>query len=357
MRYWAGALVGAAVVALGACGGDDEPTSLSSQEVFQEAQTGVVQLYGRQGDRYGFGTGFVYDLDNRRVLTNAHVVEGVNSLKVRYDEQPPIPARVLGSSFCNDLAVVEMSSTPDGVTSLTLGDSDTVTNQDEVTALGFPTSAAENISQEALVSSSGNVQSPKLAAQPDDSLPRLAETIQHDATINPGNSGGPLLNDQAEVIGINSLGSGGGTIENQFYAITSNHAQEQLGTLEKGESQDDIGLDAQPFSQVPLEKVFPAFGYTAESGLQADQTLAQRGVDGLWVWGVRTGSPAEKSLLAFGDLLTHIDGTPVRNITQLCDILQSASPKQQLGLEGIYILSGEDADFLQNWTATLKMPG
>ncbi len=359
MRCWTGALMAAAVVALGACGGDDEdePTPLTSQEVFQLAQTGAVQLSGRQDEAYGIGTGVVYDAANRRVLTNAHVVEGLSGLKARYDDQPPVPARVLGSSFCNDLAVVEMTSMPDGVSELPLGDSDTVINQDEVTALGFPTSFAENVTEEPLVSSSGNVQSPKLAAQPDDSLPRFPETIQHDATINPGNSGGPLLNDSAEVIGINTLGGSAAGNENQFYAISSNHVKDQLAALEQGDSPDDIGLDAQPFSQVPLGKVYPQFGYTAQSGLEADRILAQDGTDGLWVWGVTPGSPAEDALLAFGDLLTRIDGTPVRNITDLCDILQSASPKQELALEGLYVLSGEDADYLQDWTATLKMPG
>jgi S1-C subfamily serine protease len=346
-------------VAAGGCGGDSDSSEsepLTSKEVFEQSKQGVVQLSGRVGDSYGFGTGIVYDAGAGLVLTNAHVVEGVNSLKARLNRRAAVPARVLGSSACDDLAVVEMTSIPDGVTELPIGDSDAVANQDEVTALGYPTSFAEDISNEDLVSSSGNVQSPKVAAAPDDSLPRFPETIQHDATINPGNSGGPLLNDRAEVVGVNTLSGKAAGAENQFYSISSNHASDQLPELERGDSPDDIGLDSQPFSQVFLEDVFPLYDYDAEFGRDVDAFLARKGITGLWVWGASTGSPAADAALVGGDLLTHVEGTPVKKASDLCDILQSASPGQELALEGIYILSGEDQDFLENWTTTLKMP-
>lgn len=338
-------------LAVSGCGGSD---SLTSQEVFEQGREGVVQLSGRLGDGYGYGTGVIYDDTKGLVLTAAHVVDGLNSLKARYANRARVPARVLGASTCNDLAVVELDSLPDGARALPLANSSQVRNQDEVTALGYPTTFAEKISQEQLVSSSGHVQARKVAAAPDDALPKFPETIQHDATINPGNSGGPLLNDHAEVIGINTLGNPEN--ENQFYAISSNKAKSQIKKLEGGNSPDQIGLDIDPFSQVPLADVFPAAGLTAKLGREVDDVLVDQGISGLWVWGTTPGSPAEDANLEYGDLLTRVDGTRTTNMRQLCDILQSASPSQVLSVEGLYILSGPDNRFLDDWTSQLEMP-
>ena len=355
-----------AAIAFGlpACGGSDGDgdgdggkEALTSQEVFAQAQTGVVQLSGRIGDGYAYGTGIVYDAERGLVLTNAHVVNGTTSLQVRFAEEQLVPARVVGASFCNDLAVVEMTTVPEGVEKLPFGDSDSVVNQEEVTALGYPGTFAEDITEEDLVSSSGNVQSPDVAAQPDDSLPRFPHTIQHDATINPGNSGGPLLNDQAEVVGVNTLSAASTGQENQFYAISSNHVKEQFAELESGSAPDDIGLDVDPFSQVPLSDVFPTFGFgTAEFGEEVDRALIDAEVDGLWVWGSTTGSPAAEGDLVTGDLITSIEGTPVTNIPEVCGVLQSASPGQKLLFEGYYIISGSPQDFLERWETTVTMP-
>lgn len=343
-----------------ACGGDDkpsEPTTLTPQEVFKEHQNGTVQLQVTVGDGGSYGSGFIYDLDKGRIITNAHVVEGGSALKVRVGDEAPVPARVLGSSFCNDLAVVEMSSVPDNATEVELGNSDQVQNQDEVTALGYPGTFNEDIESESIVSSSGAVQAPDTSALIDDSMPRFPELIQHDATINPGNSGGPLFDDQGKVIGVNTLGNEGGGVENQFYSISVNHVKDLLSELEQGESPDDIGWDIQPFSQVPLAEVYPAYGIgTAALGQQVDNFLIEEGTTGMWVWGSTAGKPAETANLFTGDLITEINETPVTSVASVCDILQSAGPGQTLEVEGRYISNIDDANFLEEWRTELKLP-
>lgn len=344
-----------------ACGGDngggsDEPSTLTSQEVFEQGKNGTVQIQVTKPDGEFVGTGIVYDLEKNLVLTNAHVVDGGSAIKVRFAEEAPIPARVLGSSFCNDLAVVEMTTTPDGLEELKLGNSDQVSNQEEVTSLGYPLNAtSEDLDSQSLVSTSGTVNAPNVAAAPDESFPRFPSLIQHDATINGGNSGGPLFDNQGNVVGVNTLSNEGN--ENEFYAISINHAKDQLQTLEKGQSPDDIGWDIDPFSQVLLSDVYPAVGLgTAADGEAVDAALANAGITGLWVWDSTAGKPARDANLVGGDLITKMNGTPVENVEAVCDVLQSTSPGQEIEVEGYYIASGSPENYLDEWTTQLKMP-
>lgn len=333
------------------------PESLTSKEVFEQGRTGVVQLEGRIGEGTQSGSGILIGGD--KVLTNAHVVAGTVALKARYADEDPVPARVLGSSFCNDLAVVQLSERPRGMKPLKLGDSDLVENQDAVVALGYPGSLedAEDSKAQDIVSTDGSVQSPDVAAAPDAGSPRFPHMIQHDATVNPGNSGGPLLNDRGEVVGINTLSAFAAGKDNQYYAISSNHVKRHLKALTSGSSPDDIGLSATPFSEVPLADVFPIFEFgTAEFGSEVDQALSDAGITGMWVWNSATGTPAHQAKLFTGDLITHIEGTPVKTTQDVCEILQSASKNQKLSVEGRYILTGDDEDFLGEWETEIKMP-
>jgi S1-C subfamily serine protease len=349
------------VVGVSACGGSDEPRRpLSSKEVFEKAQSGVVELFGKQGDEETGGTGFIIDAEQGHVVTNAHVVNGITGLQARFRDEEPVPTRVLGSSFCNDLALVEMTSVPSGAEALPLGDSDLVENQDEVTLLGYP-SSLENPEEQDIVSTSGRVQSPDVTAESGPALPKLPRAIQHSATGNPGNSGGPLLNDQGEVVGIHvasNIGTEEQRIQGQHYAISSNNAKEELDTLRAGASVDEIGWDIDPFAEVPLSEVFPAAGLgSAKDGETADRILADQGLDGLWVWGTRAGTPSEKAEITTGDLVTAIDDTDVTDVPSVCEVLQSASPGQTLRVDGAYVTSGRSLrDLGKPWSVEMKLP-
>lgn len=351
-------VLAAGLIACGGGGSDEpsEPETLTPQELVEQGEKGTFQIYGRLGDSISSGTGILYDKQKGLVLTNAHVVGGLTATKARLGDEEPVPARILGASFCNDLAVVELADIPDGAEELPLGNSDQVSAQDEVLALGFPGSLAEDTLTEDIVSSSGAVQSPDVAVSYDDSSPRFPSLIQHDATINHGNSGGPLFNDKGEVVGVNTL-TNQDEAENQFYAITSNQAKDMLDELESGSSPDDLGWDIQPFSQVLLSDVYPALGIgTATLGEQVDQFLIDEGTTGMWVWGSTEGKPAEEANLFTGDLITEINDTPIRTVPDVCDILQSSSPGQTLEVEGRYISDVSADNFLDPWTTELKLP-
>lgn len=359
-------LVAGMLIVSGCGGGDDEETApsttvrkLTSKEVFDEARPGTVALRAKQGEEDVGGTGVVFDAAKGLVLTNAHVIAGTAALKARVLDQAEVPARVVATAPCEDVAVVQMTTVPPGTKAIPFGASAAVQNQDEVVALGYPASFA-NPAEQKLVSTSGTVQSPNVAAEPHPSLPRYASTIQHSATINPGNSGGPLLNDKAELIGLNTLANTGTRqqeVQGQYYAIAIDHIKQFLPDLVAGRSQADPGWDVAPFQFVPLADVFEATGYgTRADGVRADQLLAANDIDGMFVFGANPDSPADDANIEGGDLIERINGVPVTSVKAVCDILQSASPGQTLALEGRYLTSGgPEQEFGEQWTTKLTL--
>jgi S1-C subfamily serine protease len=360
-------VVGTLIVSACGGGGDDEetapttaaPREMTSKEVFDAARPSTVALFAKQGEEDVGGTGVIFDAAKGLVLTNSHVVSGTAALRARVNDQTEVPARILATAPCEDVAVVQLTTVPPGLKAIPFGNSGAVQNQDEVVALGYPASFA-NPAEQKLVSTSGTVQSPNVAAEPDPSLPRFASAIQHSATINPGNSGGPLLNTRAELIGLNTLrniGSRQQPIQGQFYAIAIDHIKPLLPDLIAGRSQADPGWSIAPFSQVPLADVFEATGYgTRSEGVQADQLLAANDIDGLFVFGANPDSPADDANIELGDLIERINDVPVTSVKDVCAILQSASPGQTLEVRGRYLTNeGPEQDFGDPWRTELTL--
>lgn len=363
-RPVAAVVVAALLLLVAGCGGGSDETTteaLTPQEVIDTAKPATVELFGKVGDEVVGGTGFVYDADAGRIITNAHVVEGVSQLQAKVgDTLPTVPARVVGQSPCDDLAVVELVQKPDSLSELTLGDSDTVENGDDVIALGYPASF-QRARQQQVSSTEGTVSNPDVVGnQIGIDLPKYPALIEHQAAINHGNSGGPLLNAEGQVIGINSLSSAPIGNQGQYYSITSNQAQDVLPTLESGQSPGYVG-----WSLVPLSVLSPAelaADYTAayntvpESAMKvAKDDIQSR--DGLYVTSSPQGSLAQKSEIYAGDLITAINGSTVTTIPQLCKILQSSQPGSSLQVSSTALASGKTTDvYGDEFDSTIKLP-
>ena len=346
------------------CGGSGDTTeaALTPQDVIEQSKPGTVELFGKVGDQLVGGTGFVYDAENGLIITNAHVVEGVSQLQAKVgDTLPTVPARVVGESPCDDLAVVSLVQKPEGLGELPLGDSDTVENGDEVVALGYPASF-QRARQQQVSSTDGTVSNPDVVGnQIGIDLPKYPALIEHGAAINHGNSGGPLLNDQGEVVGINALSSAPIGNQGQYYAITINQAKDLLPTLESGQSPGYVG-----WSLVPLSLVNPAnlaadlstnYGVPVNRDILNVAKDATRTYKGLYVESSPQGSLADKSNIFAGDLITAINGTSVQTVPQLCKILQSAQPGSTLAIDEKILASGKNADdYGGDYSATLKLP-
>ncbi|MDF2837744.1 MAG: peptidase and chymotrypsin/Hap, partial [Paenibacillus sp.] len=155
--------------------------------------TGELQLSGS-------GTGFFFDKEGY-ILTNEHVVSGAKEVKVTvegYDE--PLTAQVLGSSYELDLAVLKVVN-PTGASfpALKLGDSNDTAIGDWVLAIGNPYGFDHTLTTGVL-----SAKERPITIQGEQGEHTYEHLLQTDASINPGNSGGPLLNEQGEVIGINT---------------------------------------------------------------------------------------------------------------------------------------------------------
>ena len=163
------------------------------------------------------------------ILTNAHVVEGADSVQVRFDENGEfIDAEVKGGDPSTDLAVlkVDPSDVNGGLTPLPLGDSSKAQVGDPVIAIGNPFGYSRTVTTGIVSGLQRQIQAPNGFTIPN--------VIQTDASINPGNSGGPLLDANGRVIGINSqiaTGGGQGSVGIGF-AVPINTAKQLLPELE-----------------------------------------------------------------------------------------------------------------------------
>ena len=131
------------------------------------------------------------------IVTNYHVIEGADQIEVSFSNRDTMRATLVGSDPSTDIAVLRVDASPRGLTPLEFGDSGAVQVGDPVVAIGNPFGLARTATA-GIVSA---VQERTITAP--NGYP-IDHVIQTDAPINPGNSGGPLLNDGAQVIGVNS---------------------------------------------------------------------------------------------------------------------------------------------------------
>jgi S1-C subfamily serine protease len=358
-------LVGATVLLaapLAACGGSDEP---SEEELIAQVRPSIVQITGRVGDSTSSGTGVVIDAERGLVLTNAHVIAGASALRAKAGDRAETegPARVVAQAPCEDLAVIAFSERTPGLKALALGDSSNVELGQHVTALGYPVSF-ENPAEQRVVATDGTVSSTDVAAEPDASLPRYSSTIQHQAPVNPGNSGGALVDDDGKLVGVNTLANteqNDRAVQGQYYAISINHAKRFLPSLTAGKDTAYVGWSLAPLASVPVAEVFAsdpdwAADGRARLGAETQATLERSGIDGMFVLGSDTGSTAQNANIIFGDLVTSIEGATVTSMKDVCDILESKAPGDQVKVRGRYLNSAKDNEqVLNRWSAEISV--
>ena len=241
---------------------------------------------GPQGPRGGtsFGSGFIISADGY-VLTNHHVIEGMNKLVVHLADRRQLPAKLVGSDPSTDVAVLKIEAK--GLSTLAIGDSDAVKPGQWVVAIGSPFGFDYSVTA-GIVSALGR---PSV-----DGSQRYVPFIQTDVAINRGNSGGPLLNTRGQVVGINSqIFSNSGGYMGVSFAIpirTAMNAVEQIkatGSVRRGQ----LGVQVRDVQSEEL----------SDLGLKA--------AEGAFVASVQNGSPAAKAGIQPGDVITAFDGAPI----------------------------------------------
>jgi putative serine protease PepD len=299
--------LGLAAVALLDGGGSDEAGVLPAAGGGRLAPTQIGRVYDSAGPGVvsvqagpAGGTGFVVRRDGT-IVTNAHVVAGAETAQVRFgDSGTLVEAEVLGTDTGSDLAVLRVDPGSVGrLRPLPLANSERVRVGDAVVAIGHPF-GLDRTATAGIVSGVG-----REIRAPDGF--QIDEVIQTDAPINPGNSGGPLLDARGRVVGVNSqiaTGGGGGNVGIGF-AVPSNTVREVLPTLSAGQR---------------VER--PYLGVT---------TAPHR--EGAEIQEVAPDSPAESAGLIPGDIITGIDGRPVRDPDDVADAIKGLEPGDDIEVE------------------------
>ncbi|HEU4671919.1 MAG TPA: trypsin-like peptidase domain-containing protein [Candidatus Limnocylindrales bacterium] len=283
----------------GASGGVASQLQQAFIAVVQQVGPSVVVIETSEG----LGSGVVFD-DRGDIVTNAHVVGNARSFKVTTAAGDTLDASLVGTFVPNDLAVVRVSG--GDLTPATFGDSSALVVGDVVLAIGNPLGLQSSVT-DGIVSAIGRtVQEPNGTAIPN--------AIQTSAPINPGNSGGALANLAGEVVGIPTLAATdpqiGGTAPGIGFAIPSNTAKD--------------------IAQQLIDHGKVVSSHRAYLGIRAADV---QGGQGVLVYSVEQGGPADQAGLPAGVLITSIDGKPTPDSGTLAAVLAGLEPGKTVAVE------------------------
>src|SRR5271155_4608431 len=173
--------------------------ALTATQIYQQDSTGVVAIKAVTSEGEDEGTGIVLN-EQGLILTNDHVIKGATSLSVDASgsSKKTTSATVVGEEANQDLALIKVDPSGFGLKPLTLASSSSSSAKvgDTVYAIGTPYGLEETFTKGIVSALDREIAAPDGA--------KITGAIQTDAALNPGNSGGPLLNEQGEVIGVNS---------------------------------------------------------------------------------------------------------------------------------------------------------
>jgi len=259
------------------------------------------QQQPRRGESEGpqaMGSGFIISADGY-VVTNAHVIDGADDVKVKLTDKSEYTAKVIGSDKRTDVALLKIEA-DHSLPMVTIGDPEKLKVGEWVVAIGKPF-GLENTMTAGIVSAKGR------------DLPQenLVPFIQTDTAINPGNSGGPLFNLKGEVVGINSLiYSRSGGYMGLSFAIPIDVAMNIVNQIKANGkvTRGRIGVVIQEISKDAAE----AFGL--------------KSVTGALVNSVEKDGPADKAGVKAGDIILKADGREVRNSSELPRIITMLKP-------------------------------
>lgn len=278
------------------------------------------QFFGSEGPSQpsqrverGTGSGFIIS-SNGRVLTNAHVIDGADRVTVTLKDGRSFEGRVLGTDSVTDVAVVDIDATELPI--VALGNSSQLKPGEWAIAIGNPLGLDNTVTQGII---SGTGRSSSQVGVPD----KRVNFIQTDAAINPGNSGGPLLNQQGQVIGINTAIIQGA--QGLGFAIPINQAQEVANELIATGKVDHAYLGIQMLTLTPQVKREINRDPNARMNVEAEE--------GILVAQVVPSSPAQRSGLRAGDVIRKVNGEAISDAGELQQKVEATEVGDSLQLE------------------------
>ncbi|WP_319419668.1 HhoA/HhoB/HtrA family serine endopeptidase [Pleurocapsa sp. FMAR1] len=272
----------------------------------------MPQMPNKEVER-GLGSGFIINKDGT-ILTNAHVVDGSEKVSVTLKDGRTFPGKVMGKDPVTDVAVVKVDAK--NLPVVKIGDSKTLQPGETAIAIGNPL-GLDNTVTEGIISATGR--SSGQVGIPD----KRVNFIQTDAAINPGNSGGPLLNQNGEVVGINTAIIQGA--QGLGFAIPIDTA--------KGISDQLIasGKVEHPFLGIQMVTLTPEVKQEINSNPNSGLSVYDN--SGVLVMKVVPDSPAAKAGLRAGDVIGKVNGQAVKDADALQQAVESSKVGKNLQLD------------------------
>lgn len=281
-------------------------TANSTSEIVKKTADSVVEIstesvvtgsFAQQYVQQGAGSGVIISQDGY-ILTNNHVINGANSVKVRLRDSTEYDATIIGSDSDNDIALLKVSAT--GLSPATFGDSNSLAVGDYVVAIGNPLGELGGTVTDGIISALAR----KVTIE--DTQMTLLQT---NAQVNPGNSGGGLFNANGELVGIVNAKQSATEVEGIAFAIPINNVLDILSDLKEYgyvTGKVDLGIDF--------------------TDITSDETAFYYGVNqtGCYVLSVDSGSNAEKAGVTRGDLVTKVNDTDVSTSEDITTALEKA---------------------------------
>ncbi len=244
----------------------------------------------QQRQEQAAGSGVIVDAARGYIITNNHVIKDAEEIKVTLKDRRQFPAKLVGTDPGTDIAVLQISAP--GLSALRIGDSDVLQVGDYVIAIGNPFGIGQTVTS-GIVSALGRSGL---------SVEGYEDFIQTDASINPGNSGGALVNLRGELIGINTaiIGPSGGNVGIGF-AVPSMMARTVMEQIVR-------------YGEVRRGRLGIEMG---DVSAEAQRRLRLASLDGALISSVQPGSPAAQAGLREGDVVTMLNGRPIRSSAEL----------------------------------------
>jgi Do/DeqQ family serine protease len=261
----------------------------------------------------GTGSGFILN-SNGQIVTNAHVVEGADTVNVILKDGRTFKGKVLGSDRLTDVAVIKIEA--NNLPAVTIGNSDQLKPGEWAIAIGNPL-GLDNTVTTGIISATGR--SSSQVGVPD----KRVAFIQTDAAINPGNSGGPLLNASGQVIGVNTAIIQGA--QGLGFSIPINTAQRianQLATK---------GSVEHPYLGIQMVTLTPELKQNINSNPNAGLNVTED--NGVLIAKVVQNSPASKAGLRAGDVIQKVNGQPVKAADDIQKLVENVQIGSNVKLE------------------------
>ncbi len=261
----------------------------------------------------GSGSGFIVN-SNGQIITNAHVVDGATKVSVVLKDGRQFEGKVIGTDPVTDVAVVKIEA--NNLPTVKVGNSEALQPGELAIAIGNPL-GLDNTVTVGIVSATGR--SGSQVGIPD----KRVSFIQTDAAINPGNSGGPLLNQNGEVIGMNTAIIQGA--QGLGFAIPINqvqHIAEQISTT---------GKVQHPYLGISMVTLSPE----VKESLNQDPNspISVNEDQGILIVRVMPNSPAHQSGLRAGDVIVQVENKPVTKADEVQQAVENVSVGSSLKME------------------------